>query len=511
MKKSSTDTCCLTLPLRLEKWQEDRLAKRFEIARQIYNTMVHVQLKKLQNIMHSPEYRKNQAEINALDWKKNEDKPKLRMLYKERDKLLKDAGFTEYGFKSDIKYYYKHFSNNIGSSVAVHGIAPQVWAAFEKMLFQKEGKRVHFKKAGDVHSLRGYSVTGKSGGTEIIFRETYIEWKGLKLPLKLSSNNVYETEMLSHRVKYVRILRKPGKKKDRWYAQLILEGKPVIKQNPVTGLPVHPVGFGAVGLDIGPQTLAYSSATASDLVELADEVQNIEQEKRRIQRKMDRSRRATNPNNYNADGTIKRGIRLTRNKSKRYLQLQKELSYLQHRQAETRKRQHIELANHLLTLGDCFYVEDMPWPALAHRAKKTEISKKTGKFKRKKRFGKSIANKAPAMLIGIIRQKCISIGLPGVIEVPTIAKASQYNHQSKTYIAKSLSQRWNVMPDGNRIQRDLYSAFLLQHYDPAKETFDQESLERDYPQFLQLHNQTIRRLSTMPKTLSSMGIRRSVS
>lgn len=45
MKKSNTDTCCLTLPLKLEKWQEDRLAKRFEIARQIYNTMVHAELK----------------------------------------------------------------------------------------------------------------------------------------------------------------------------------------------------------------------------------------------------------------------------------------------------------------------------------------------------------------------------------------------------------------------------------------------------------------------------------
>lgn len=38
--------------------------------------------------------------------------------------------------------------------------------------------------------------------------------------------------MLSYRVKYVRLLRKPGKRKDRWYAQLSLEGKPVIKYNP---------------------------------------------------------------------------------------------------------------------------------------------------------------------------------------------------------------------------------------------------------------------------------------
>lgn len=509
MRKSSTDTCCLTLPLRLEKWQEDRLIKRFEIARQIYNAFVRAELKNLRRLEQSLQYREIQKALRSPDEEKSEAERKA--LYDERTKLLKAAGFTEYGFKSAIKNYYKHFNKNIGSSVAVHGIAPQVWTAFEDMLFKHKGKKVHFKRFGDIHSLKGASVSGKSGGTEIIFRGTYIEWKGLKLPLKLSPDNAYEAEMLSYRVKYVRILRKPGKKKDRWYAQLSLEGKPVVKREPCSGKMLHSVGHGAVGLDIGPQTLAYSSANESNLLELADQVQNIEQEKRRLQRKLDRSRRSTNPNNYNEDGTIKRGVKLTNNKSKRYLRIQKELSHLQHRQAETRKRQHIELANHLLSLGDCFYVEDMAWLSLTHRATKTEISEKTGKYKKKKRFGKSIANKAPAMLITILHQKCVSLGIPGVVKVPTSVKASQYNHQSKAYTAKPLSQRWNAMPDGNRIQRDLYSAFLLQHYCPSSGNFDQEALEQDYPQFLNQHDQTIQRLCAMPKTLSSMGIQRSIS
>lgn len=510
MKKSSTDTCCLTLPLQLEKWQEDRLAKRFEIARQIYNTLVQAELKKLRRVRQSPEYRQRQEEIRKLDWKKPADKKSLRKLYREQKEQLKTAGFSEYSFKTDIEKYYKHFNDNIGSSVAVHGIAPQVWAAFDTVLKNK-GKQVHFKKPGDIHSLKGFSVSKKSGGAEIMFRGNHIEWKGLKLPLKLSADNVYETQMLCYRIKYVRLLRKPGKSKDRWYAQLSLEGKPVIKRDPVSGAPLHPIGQGTVGLDIGPQTLAYSAADEINLIELADQVQNIEQEKSRLQRKMDRSRRAANPDNYNPDGTIRRGVKLTHNKSKRYLRLQKELSYLQYRQAETRKRQHIALANHLLRLGDQFYVEDMPWPALAHRAKKTEISEKTGRYKRKKRFGKSIANKAPATLIEILRQKCVSLGLPGVEKVPLSLKASQYNHQSGTYTEKPLSQRWNTMPDGKHIQRDIYSAFLLQHYQPETKGFDQSTLEQDYPQFVQLHDQTIQRLSRMPKTLASMGIRRSIS
>lgn len=375
MARSTTATCCLTLPLRLEKWQEDRLAKRMEIGRQIYNTMVGKERKKLRNAQNAPEYRALQKQIDALDWKDPKDKPALSKLYKAREKFLKTSGFTEYAFKTDIKEYYKHFGENIGSAVAVHGIAAQVWAAFEKMLFTKDGKKVHFKCPGELNSVRGFSQK-KSGGVEIMFRGTYIEWKGLKLPLKLSPNNHYETEMLQRHVKYVRILRRPGKSKDRWYAQLSLEGKPTVKYDPATGEVKHPVGHGTVGLDIGPQTLAYAAADEVDLVELADRVQDMEREKRRLQRKMDRSRRATNPDNYNADGTIKRGVKLTRNKSKRYYKLQKELAYIQHRQAEIRKIQHIALANHLLSLGDCFYVEDMPWPALAHRAKQTEISEK---------------------------------------------------------------------------------------------------------------------------------------
>lgn len=164
---------------------------------------------------------------------------------------MKTAGFTDYSFTTDMGKYYKHFRDNIGSSVAVHGIAPQVWAAFDKVLFKKGGKKVHYKKPGEVNSVQGYSRTGKSGGTEIMFRGPYIEWKGLKLPLKVSPDNAYETDMLQRRVKLVRLSAGPAKRRDRWYAQLVLEGKPAIKADPVTGKAVRPIGSGPVGLDIG--------------------------------------------------------------------------------------------------------------------------------------------------------------------------------------------------------------------------------------------------------------------
>ncbi len=509
MAKKTDDECCvIKLPLLLEKWQEDRLAKRLEIARQLYNTLLNAELKKLRKLEHSVEYREVQRQYKENNNRSDVEKKKLS---KQRDDLLHQNGLCEYGFKKDMGRYYKHFGQNIGSSVAVHGIAAQVWAAFKKLLYGN-GKKVHFKRVGELNSVRGYSVSKKSGGTEIMFRGEYIEWKGLSLKLKLDKNNSYEKEMLEKWVKFVRIVREPGKNKSRWYAQLTLKGTPVVKRNEETGQPMHFVGEGKVGIDIGPQTIAYVASNEVALVELADKVQSIEKQKCLIQRKMDRSRRANNPNNYAEDGTIKCGIKLTHNKSKRYKKLQCKLGYIMHRQAVIRKLQHTVLANHLIALGNTFYVEDMNWVGLARRAKETAVSEKSGKYKRKKRFGKSIANKAPAKLIEILHLKCKILGLPGVVKVPITIKASQYNHITDSYVKKGLSERWNNMPDGSgKIQRDLYSAFLLQHTQEEQWSFDRDGLIKDYPEFTIMHNDCIKKLRNAPKLISSMGVKRAIS
>lgn len=549
-KEKDGATCCLTLPLKLEKWQSDHLEKRFEIARQLYNTLVHAELKRIHRIERMPEYREIERLIEATT-----DKKEKWALKNQKKQFLRKNGINRNTFTTDMKRLYKHFNDNIGSNVAQHGIVSQVLTAFEKVYIENQSGEVHFKKPGDLRSVQGYSQK-ESGGKEIMFRNGKIIWtqqenddrkkspkyqqrkkrqnyKGVKgiareFPVVFSKNNPYEAEMLTKHVKFVRILRKDGKTKPHWYAQLVLEGKPAIKRDPASGAPKHPVGHGVVGIDIGTRTLAYSADSKVDLIELADRVQNIEQEKMLLQRKLDRSRRATNPENYKPDGSIKQGVKLTWNNSKRYKRIQHQYAMIQHHQADIRKQQHNELANYLLTLGDCFFVEDMDYRALTRKAKKTEISEKTGRYKRKKRFGKSIANKAPSMLIALLDQKCKSLNLEGVKKVDTAVKASQYNHQTDECKAKELKERWNIIPDGERIQRDLYSAFLLQHckrglpeYNRKKlqetfgnelyRVFDRETLQRDYPKFVEYHRKTIQRLSALPKTIASMGIRRIIS
>ena len=174
MARSTTDTCCLTLPLKIEKWQADRLEKRLEIARQIYNTLLRFELKKLKQMEAREDYLAIQEQL-----KETKNDAERKKLYKQIEKIRSETGFSEYSFKTDIKAFYKHFQENIGSSVAVHGIASQVWIAFDK-LFHGSGKAVHFKKRGELTSVRGYSVAGKSGGIEIIFGSSLESVGGIK-------------------------------------------------------------------------------------------------------------------------------------------------------------------------------------------------------------------------------------------------------------------------------------------------------------------------------------------
>lgn len=265
------------------------------------------------------------------------------------------------------------------------------------------------------------------------------------------------------------------------------------------------MGTGDVGLDIGTRTIAISSQSDVKILELADRIQNIEDQKKKLLRKIDRSRRATNPENYNEDGTIKKhgNKKVLWNQSNHCIKYQNELKELYRKQADIRKYQHECLANYIISLGNKVYVEKMNFAGLQKRAKKTEKNDK-GRFKRKKRFGKSLANKAPSMLLTIIDRKLRYYG-EKLIEINTSeARASQFNHFDGTYKKKSLSQRWNDF-DGLKIQRDMYSAFLIMNINDNLKSFNIDKCNERFENFYRLHNLEVERLKGK-KNLSSIAI-----
>ena len=326
----------------------------------------------------------------------------------------------------------------------------------------------------------------------------------------------YQQEALKCGVKYCRITRKWVKNKWKYYAQLVLEGYPPVKCDS-NGIMRHPVNQGRVGLDIGTQTLAISSNDICDLRVLAPsaraQAKSLVNEITCTMRAMDRSRRATNPKYYNPDGTIKRLKRKHGQKqkrdwkySKRYFRLKAKLRDLNRRLADIRKMEHNTLANELLQHGNEFIVEDMAYKALQKRSKKTKINAKTGRAHTKKRFGKSLSRCAPATFITILTNKAVRNG-GNVIKVDTFeTKASQFDHTDESYTKKKLSERMAHLSSGEVVQRDLYSAFLLEHIDTETLKYDIKALKAAFPAFLMMHENIKKRLQAVGSSLpASIG------
>ena len=510
MVKSKSSTYVLTLSLKTDKYQEDILNKRLEIARNISNALTGKVLKRYNLMLESKEYRYIKRQLNPINknYHNSIDKKSKKLFDKQRKELYKQLeqiylkfGLSQYSLYEDVKPMYKHFKDNLGS-LESQAIADRVWSKFDRLLHGNANK-VCFSRYNEYNSIEN---KWNKSGLKYDANTNIIIWNKLNIPVIIKNTDLYAQKAIQDRVKYCRIVRKMIRGKYKYYVQLILEGIPPIKINKETGEIKRSVGLGNVGIDIGTRTIAISSKYDVKLLELCPEVDNIEKEKCRLQRKLDRQRRFNNPNNYNENGTIKRGVKLNWIKSNKYIKTQNELRDIQRKQADIRKQSHEKLSNYIISLGDRILVETMQFQGLQKRAKKTTINK-SGKFNKKKRFGKSLANKAPSMLIEIINRKLKYEGLE-ILKVNTQkVKASQYNHFTDEYNKKELKDRWNKDIE---IQRDCYSAFLIMNINDNLETINREECFKTYDNFKELHDKEINRLKELKingyKLISSMGI-----
>ena len=475
----------LTIPLKTEIFQEDILSKRFEIGRKMYNTCLNELHKRYDTMRQSKGYQK------VCKMAKGKERNK------QFQKLNNKYGLTEYSLHDFVKPMQHKFKGNIDAFTA-QKVATRCFSAFQGLIFHT-AKKVNYKSYDDLNSLEG-----KSNKTGIRFIDETLVWNGLKISASIKKNDVYVKMSLENKIKYCRIVRKVIKGKYHYYVQLVLDGIPpmkITKQGEIKGQ----IGTGNVGIDIGTQTIAYSSQFQVKLLELAPNINKIDREVKLLQRKMDRSKRATNPNKYNDNGIIN-----TKNKDKwvysnHYIKLKNIRKELFRKQSALRKQSHNVLVNELLNLGDKFYVETMNYKGLQKRSKKTSKNK-NGKFNKKKRFGKSLANKAPSMFLTILDNK-LKWNNTQLYKIDTTkVKASQYNHIEDEYIKKDLSERWNNFGEF-RIQRDLYSAFLIMNVKVNLKEIDKEKCKNTFDNFKILHDVEINHIQTSSnKLISSMGI-----
>ena len=486
--------CVLTLRLYPELWQVDIIEKRFRIMEHLKNSLLAFELRKLRNTERTRKYKELEYKIN------NSEGIERKNLYREKKELLKNAGFSKYDFINDVTPMQKHFVEHYAAQIA-HRSAVDVWRAFEKMLFGS-GKTVHFVRRGSLDSVACEKI-----GNGMNFRDGYFEWNGgrcknqsiLKIKVELPTTT-YEEQMLAKKSKNLRIVRRWSKSRFKYYLQITFEGGPVKKDRHVA------IGK-RVGIDIGTSTVAIASEQNVCLLELADKVKKNHDKKIGLQRKMDRSRRIMNPDNFNADGTIRKGKRLSWIYSKHYLKMKGKVRELERKNADIRKFQHTCLANYVLSMGTEIYVEKMSFSGLQHRAKQTTYNEK-GRINKKKRFGKSLANRAPAMFLDILDKKLQGTVGTNLHKVDTQKfRASQYDHICNTYNKKTLHERWVKLGNDDNVQRDLYSAFLLMNSAADMKETDRELCNKTYAGFKQLHDIEINRIQNDGKRhVMSFGI-----
>ena len=410
------------------------------------------------------------------------------------------------------------------NSIFARSKAEDVWSGIEKCLYG-DGTTIHFKKYGYYPAIRAreikrgisvYPVVSDNGNKSLRLHIMKAEFnltvnkpkhnktrsrnivsdilephdrfaedevnavcRYLENPdvIDKAAVDLYEKtgELLdTYRPCYVSLVIKEIRGEFRIFAHITIEGLPK-KKFKNDGTPRYSYGKGFIGCDIGPQSIAYTSKEEVGLKNLAERGASIkarEQKEARILRKMDRSRRAMNPENYNDDGTIRKGKK-TWKKSNRYKKLHSRYRNICRIAAENRHFAINEEVNHMRALGSVFITEPKNVKKLHKRSKNTErqdkpsiIQKSDGtsqlvyKYKRKKRHGKSIKNRCPGYFQAQAKAKFERTG--GVyIEVPVKYRASQYDHTCNKYIKKTLSQRMYELSNGTRVQRDWYSSFLM--------------------------------------------------
>ena len=460
------------------------------------NELVGLMRKNYDQLMRTKKYRKLLKLYGST-----EDKTKHKVLANQLNDMQK-----QYNVTWD---YCRTAMIPIGKKYGIDAIfaltkAEDVWRGLEKCLYDN-GTTIHFSKYGDLPCIRAKQI---NRGIPMSVKDNQLQFKlgkstfGIKVKDRFQTDEVdaildylKDPEIINdkaiqtltdeaycidtYRPCYATLVPKLIRGKYRVYLHLTIEGKAKPKYDRF-GNPRHKFGKGIIGADIGTQTVAYTSNTEvglKNLSERGNSIQKSERLERLYYRAMDRSRRTTNPQNYNDDGTVKKGHKTWKH-SNHYKKLKAKHSELCRINAINRQLAINEDANHLRSLGNVFITEPKNASKLMKRTKETTVNSK-GKFNKKKRFGKSIKNRCPSGFQTTVEKKFKASG-GTYIEVPNNYRASQYDHTVDDYIKKKLSDRMYKLADGTLVQRDWYSSFLLFCYDYKTNDIDKKKCVSEF-------------------------------
>ena len=471
-----------TLRLKLITTESDRaeLEKRFAAMCKCHNVLVKRAVKLLNRLDHDKEYQKMKTEyVRLLKKEKLSEQETVRKeeLSGQMMEFRLSIGLGEHELQDYIKPWVKRNGQCLQSQ-PVQKEASRVWSGVKKVLFGN-GKKLHFKKNRDFSTIGGKS---SKNGVRFDRQEMKVTYNGLVMPVKLPrrpKDRDYVMKSLESKIKYCELKRLMFPNGWHYYVIIVMDDEAPKKA-------CHPdADKGSAGLDIGTSTAAVVTDHQVILEELAPEVKTYNRKIARLQKSMDRSKRDMNPEKFNPDGTINQANKDRWIWSASCLKKRNRMKSLYRKKAAYIKESHEKLCNILIQDNHVFYVEQMSFAGLARRAKQTK--KPNGK---KKRFGRSMNNRAPASFVSILERKCRQHGGKLVRVKTKQFKASQFHHDTGEYVKDPLSKR-NKTIENHVVQRDLYSAFLLKNSNKAGTKPDIQKCRRTFSSFIDMHDYAI--------------------
>jgi hypothetical protein len=439
--RSKTPTFLLELPLRVEEGQAKRLRTHLEASRQFYNAVLSEGQRRLRQMRADPAWQEARSIPRTQLQERRAAFARLRERY----------GFSDFAFHAWAKGLRCSWIADHLDAVLAQTLTTRAYRALNRVCVG-EAKQVRFKSRG--RGLSSLENKRNDTGLRFVLQQPgdgqvgYLLWNGDRLAALIDWNDPVVKYGLDHPIKYARLIRRKASSPqaqgadsqgDRYFVQLALEGTPYQK-------PKHTVGTDTIGLDLGPSSIAIVPREGeASLLPLCAELHPDIKEKKRLERKLDRQRRAANPEHYDEQGRPrKRGKRGLHWKTSRGYELTRRRKTSKERKlAAHRKSLHGRLVHELVRVGNTMHLEKISYRGW------------------QKRYGKSVGLRAPGMLIDHLRRTVASTG-GTLIEVPTrTTRLSQYCHGCGEQVKKPLSQRWHACLCGvGPVQRDLYSAFL---------------------------------------------------
>lgn len=501
-KKSKTPSFVLERCIHTTGWMVEYLNKILNACNKLYNIGVKHYLTILDDFAQDDYY-----QDLLIERKSTTDEDELKLISKEISACMSAYGLNEYDIHEFFgKVRAASFKGCIGANVA-QKLATSLYQAISKSVFS--GTKVHYRKRGQTNSFED-----KKASVGIIYHseDDTVRINGHSFPLKpIRKNDVYMQEAMTRKIKYCRVVRKYKDGKCIFFVQFVMEGVPPEK---------HRLGKGICGVDEGVSTVCFINDAETDFVVLAKGVEKYDKAIHDASVSYERKMRLNNPDCYNSDGTLKKGAKL-KVRSKNSFKALMQLKSAYRKKTVFVKQQHNRLANRIIENCDTIIKEPMDYKALAKKSKKpperqnnfSTVKKKNGKtvkvhkFKRKKRFGKSILRRSPGLFNQTLETKITALGGTYINVNRITYKASQYNHVTGEYIPTTLDQRTKYV-DGHLVQRDAYSSFLLRCMETDNpEKIDSTKCNKEFPSFLVKQNKLIDKIKLEGDPTNNFGLK----